>query len=137
MLVVAAKCRVSDCPRMAQRRYYCWTHYNRIRRYGGNGGDPDYIGKWGALEDRFNNAVQINGPLLDLLLGACHQWTGHAVNGYGRIGFDGRQIYVHRLAYEWAHGPIPPCRQVTQRCGNTLCVRADHLQLRRAIAGCR
>jgi HNH endonuclease len=59
-------------------------------------------------------------------------WTGHTVNGYGRIGHGRKQLYAHRLAYEWAYGPIPVGRQITQRCGNTLCVRADHLVLRSA-----
>ena len=32
-----------------------------------------------------------------------------------------------RLAYERAHGPIPPGSQVVQACGNKRCLEPDHL----------
>lgn len=128
---MAGNCRVTDCPRDAQRRRHCWTHYGRIKKYGGPG-PAEYIGKWASLEERFYDHVQVNGPIPPHAprLGACHIWTGHTVNGYGRIGNNHKQLYAHRLAYEWANGPIPIGRQITQRCRNTLCVRADHLELR-------
>lgn len=128
-----------SCPNPPQRKGLCWTHYERKRKYGR--GIPistwihltpaGYVGKWATLEDRFYNHVRLNGPIPEHApqLGPCHEWTGHTVKGYGRIGINYQKVYVHRLAYEWAYGPIPPGRQIDHKCHNTICVRSDHLRL--------
>lgn len=102
-------------------------HYARVRKYKGPGAATP-IGKWGPLENRFWNRVQVNGPLPRGAqhLGPCHVWTGHTANGYGSIGYGGRQYYVHRLAWQLAYGAEPPGR-VRRLCRNKLCVRIDHL----------
>jgi hypothetical protein len=42
-----------------------------------------------------------------------------------RVG--GRQVRLVPLAYERAHGPVPPAHQVWQTCGNRRCLNDDHL----------
>ena len=60
----------------------------------------------------------------------CIEWTGAANQyGYGRRQWKGRVVYVHRLAYEQAHGPIPPGLFVLHRCDNPPCYNPDHLFL--------
>lgn len=133
---MAPKCRVTGCPYDAYRRRLCSMHYRRLLRYGGPG-PVGAIGKRGTLDDRFINNVQVNGPIPEHApqLGACAVWTGYAHrSGYGGIGSGHRLIYVHRLAYERAYGPIPPGMIVEQLCLNKLCVRDDHLRLARRSA---
>ena len=58
--------------------------------------------------------------LLDTSSGpmACHAWTGtvSASTGYGTIGGGDRKRYAHRLAYEFARGPIAPGMVVRHLC---------------------
>ena len=43
----------------------------------------------------------------------CLLWrAGDNLKGYGQIRIDGRNCYVHRIAYELLVGPIPPGLQV-------------------------
>jgi hypothetical protein len=49
--------------------------------------------------------------------------------GYGKLTFQGRAIYAHRLAYELTIGPIPDGMLVCHHCDNPPCCRPDHLFL--------
>lgn len=70
----------------------------------------------------------------------CWLWTGAKAGGdsperrYGTIRAwlpSGRYggMYVHRLSWEIANGPIPEGMYVCHRCDVPLCVRPDHLFL--------
>ena len=62
----------------------------------------------------------------------CLEWTACRYAGaysYGKLGMGGRTVRAHRLAYELAHGPIPPGLFVLHKCDNPTCVEADHLFL--------
>lgn len=101
-------------------------HYARVLRYGGPG-PVEMVGKWASLEQRFWDRVQTAGPLVAPQLGNCHQWTGatHG-SGFGSIGYKGRKLYAHRVAWQLNYGDTPLGR-IGHRCGNRLCVRSDHL----------
>jgi len=60
----------------------------------------------------------------------CLVWTG-ATNdkGYGQRRVDGRVQYVHRLAWEEEHGPIPDGMKVLHHCDNPPCYEVTHLFL--------
>ncbi len=62
----------------------------------------------------------------------CWLWLG-ATNdvGYGVIGANSRNHYVHRLSYAWFVGAIPPEGDLTidHLCRTTLCANPDHLEL--------
>lgn len=47
--------------------------------------------------------------------------------GYGKMGFNGKKHVVHRLAYEFKVGPIPPGMDILHKCDNTICVNPAHL----------
>jgi len=72
---------------------------------------------------------------------ACWIWTGATNhNGYGVIclgGGGGRQVRVHRLAYELLVGPIPVGLLVLHQCDNPSRVRPDHLFLGRVLDNTR
>jgi len=62
----------------------------------------------------------------------CLLWLGAATpHGYGVVGFGGRcgvSVYVHRLAYEVAHGELLAGEHVLHRCDNPYCCNPDHLR---------
>lgn len=60
----------------------------------------------------------------------CWPWTGYRQNrrrGYGAIGWQGRYVRSHRLAYELAKGPIPDGLVVRHSCDNEACCNPAHL----------
>lgn len=60
----------------------------------------------------------------------CWEWTGNLNgNGYGQVRYGGRMRPTHRLAWELAHGPIPPGLWVLHTCDNRVCMRPEHLWL--------
>ncbi|MGH9095505.1 MAG: HNH endonuclease [Acidimicrobiales bacterium] len=60
-----------------------------------------------------------------------HLWLGNTnpKRGTGRFKVDKVDVTAHRVAWELAHGPLPPNARVLSCPGNGLCVRIDHLSL--------
>lgn len=59
----------------------------------------------------------------------CWVWQG-ATNkgGYGRIHVNKKPIVVHRFAYEFYKGTIPPGLEVDHLCRVPQCCNPDHLE---------
>lgn len=63
-------------------------------------------------------------------LDQCWEWRGDRnARGYGRRQLRGQRHLTHRLAYEWAHGPIPGGMFVCHKCDNPPCCNPSHLFL--------
>lgn len=76
-----------------------------------------------TLEDRL-----IDGLAFDLN-GGCWLWTGSDNgSGYGKIGFAGRNLYVHRVAYELWIGRVPRGLHLDHLCRVSLCCNPHHLE---------
>ena len=56
-------------------------------------------------------------------------WAGGLVNGYPAAKHEGKTVYVKRLVWEVAHGPIPEGAVVISTCGERTCIEASHLGL--------
>lgn len=79
--------------------------------------------------DRFWAKVDKNGPTMPHMQTPCWVWTGATDKGYGQLGFNGKSIGAHRLAYELRHGASPGILHVLHRCDNPPCCNPDHLFL--------
>ncbi len=62
----------------------------------------------------------------------CWIWKGTVVRDRGKIIIEGRQLYVHRVSWELANGEsIPEGMRVVQSCRNLVCVKPEHLSLKK------
>jgi hypothetical protein len=60
--------------------------------------------------------------------GACLIWTGKTAHGYAQTTWQGVPRYVHVIAYELAHGPVPDGMEVDHECNRRACFEATHLR---------
>lgn len=66
-----------------------------------------------------------------LVTETCWHWTGnrHPNSGYARVWFDKHDDRLaHRVAYEWAKGPIPNRLTLDHLCRVRHCVNPAHLE---------
>jgi hypothetical protein len=60
----------------------------------------------------------------------CHIWIGATSRGgYGAFKDGATNRGAHRVAWEWAHGPIPQGLCVCHSCDTPACVNAAHMFL--------
>ena len=115
-------CAVVGCGRVAAKRGWCETHYQRWRTTGEVGGAQiKSPGK--AVTARFWEKVDRSG--------ACWNWTAaRNEKGYGVFwtGKDGRNVRAHRFAYEVQHGEIADGLQIDHLCRNPACCNPAHLE---------
>lgn len=84
-------------------------------------GDPYRNGR--TPEERFWNQVDTSaGP------DACWPWVGFRDrDGYGKVTISRVKLYAHRVAFEWANGPVPEGSDLAHSCDNPPCVNPAHL----------
>lgn len=75
---------------------------------------------------RFWSKVNFNGPLWQNT--HCWLWTACLAQGYGKVGWQGRKLYAHRLAYEMLHEALPKETILDHLCRRPACVNPQHLE---------
>jgi len=71
------------------------------------------------------------GSVTEAPVDLCWEWksTSRLQSGYGRITIDKQQCLAHRVAWEWAFGPIDKGMLVRHKCDNPTCCNPFHLEL--------
>ena len=119
-------CEAPGClkPKPARGRL-CGKHRSRLKRRGELEPErrkPGFAA--GDPAERLRSRLEKSGD--------CLLWTGSNRNKYGSmvVVIDGRRRleYVHRLAYEFANGPIPEGLHIDHLCRNRLCCNPEHLE---------
>lgn len=133
-------CSIDGCDRPVRARGWCAMHYLRWITKGDVGcAEPKTRRTPRPVEAAFWANVDRNGPVPRPDMGPCWVWTGMLnPGGYGYFNRPGLSRLPHRLAYEWARGPIPdgldldhlchlpPCTGGVE-CPHRRCVNPDHL----------
>lgn len=57
----------------------------------------------------------------------CWEWQGATAAGYGKLGWNGKVISAHRLAYTLSKGEILQGNCILHSCNNPLCCNPQHL----------
>lgn len=98
----------------------CQKHYARLRRHGELEPNIRRV-TVGTDEERFWAKVEKTDD--------CWLWKA-ADNGvgYGVFRLNSRQVLAHRVAYQWANGPIPVGLTLDHLCRTPRCVRPSHLE---------
>ena len=81
------------------------------------------MSRWPSIEDRLLSRIVESSEGCLLFIGPK---TG---NGYGVIGYEKRQDYVHRVVWKLNNGPIKEGYCVLHTCDNPACCNIDHLLL--------
>jgi hypothetical protein len=112
---MSEQCSIDRCPRKSHGRGWCKKHYQRWSRNG------DVLWEPLSIEERFWKKVNKTDT--------CWLWTGAITGaGYGHLYIDYKDVYAHRLAYEFLVGPIPEGLVLDHLCRVHNCVRPDHLE---------
>lgn len=118
---VRATCTAEGCERPAMARGWCGMHYSRWRACGHH----MVVRKTahGVPLEWLRKHVAHDGD-------ECLVWPFAKNAGtYGRIRYDGRAEFVHRVMCKEARGPQPtPEHEVAHSCGNNRCVNPRHLR---------
>lgn len=77
-----------------------------------------------TIEKRFHSGYEINEKT------GCWEWKRSTEGwGYGVIMWNSKKVYVHRVSYELANGPIPSGLLVLHSCDNRICCNPAHLRV--------
>lgn len=79
---------------------------------------------------KFKSAIERIKSKTHYASNGCWEYTGFRLRGqHGRMTFNSKTWYVHRLAWTELNGPVPSNIQVCHKCDNPPCWNPEHLFL--------
>lgn len=119
-----ASCSIPGCDRKHRARGLCKAHWARWRRHG----DPQGGRRSPVLPPA--DLVDAMKAQMEIAEDGCWTWTGClSADGYGNAKIAGRDVRVHRWAYESIGGKsIPDGLVLDHLCRNRACCNPEHLE---------
>lgn len=106
-------CSVEGCERAAKARGWCFMHYQRAMKWGAPGGPAPEGPRTNTPESFWDRVELVDG---------CLVWTGCTIrNGYGLLGWQGKNVLAHRLSFFLRTGRWPDM-DLRHLCNNPPCV---------------
>jgi len=127
-------CSVDGCGKPHEARGWCRLHYQRWQKHGTPLADVPVAVKGAPF--KFLTEAAIPYDKID----ECLIWPfGRSSEGYGKIGYSGESVLVHRLVCEMVHGPAPsPKHEAAHLCGkgHLACCNPHHLRWKTPRENC-
>lgn len=116
-------CELPDCDRKHYGHGLCKVHYQRKRRTGDV--NKVRVGGFRPVDPavRLRERSQRQGDCI------VYTFARPSRSGHRLMGFRGKRVGVHRIAWILAHGEIPTGLCVLHRCDVPNCINPDHLFL--------
>lgn len=118
-------CEIDGCEEKHFALGMCSHHYTIDKNHGDPLAPPSKM--FGPLEDRIFARLEFGENRYEGT--RCLEWQlTPALVGYAVIGWEGKNIYVHRWMYDRWVGPIPDGYTIDHLCMNKICVNTLHLE---------
>lgn len=117
-------CEIDGCHRKHYGLGYCQMHYTRTRSHG----DSTTVkpGHRYTDKDAAQRLSARSKPQGDCIV---YTFGRPSRSGHRTMGFHGRVVGVHRIAWILAHGELAPGIAVLHRCDVPNCIKVNHLFL--------
>ena len=123
-------CSINDCENIGQlRKGWCEKHYRRHKKYG----NPLFTKireyrKSGMSDKELRIWIRFPPQSKKDPNTGCREWQGLLnLQGYGVIGYDGKSVLVHRLAWALKYKSWPE-NMLLHSCDNSKCINIKHLR---------
>jgi hypothetical protein len=123
-------CSIEGCLNGGRlKKEMCEKHYQRFKKHGSPYYEAIKVGNGDTFEEKFWSRVK-----KDANEKGCWEWQGKVSRRpktkelqYGRVGRDGINYAVHRMAWELTYH-VAPQLNLLHSCDNTICVNPEHLR---------
>jgi len=82
--------------------------------------------KRNTIQDILNSLIDCEPTSMKT---GCKEWPKYLnKDGYGKVSFQGKVRFVHKVVYEHFYGPVPEHHEIDHLCRNRKCGNPEHLE---------